>query len=67
MPLPRPARLAIAQAQAKFGANWKRSEHPARTLKVNTSTTDYYAVQQLQLVRFDGKRWVRFGDLVYDQ
>ncbi|MGA7488589.1 MAG: ABC transporter substrate-binding protein [Xanthobacteraceae bacterium] len=36
-------------------------------IRVNTSPTDYYAVQQLQLMRFDGKRWVRFGDLVYDQ
>ena len=36
-------------------------------VKVNTSPTDYYAVQQLQLMRFDGKRWVRFGDLVHDE
>ena len=36
-------------------------------IKVNTSPTDYWAVQQLQLIRFDGKRWVRFGDLVYDE
>jgi branched-chain amino acid transport system substrate-binding protein len=36
-------------------------------IKINTSPTDYYAVQQLQLMRFDGKRWVRFGDLVYDE
>jgi len=36
-------------------------------IKVNTSPTDYWAVQQLQLTRFDGKRWVRFGDLVYDE
>jgi ABC-type branched-subunit amino acid transport system substrate-binding protein len=36
-------------------------------IKINTSPTDYYPVQQLQLVRFDGKRWVRFGDLVYDE
>jgi len=36
-------------------------------IKVNTSPTDYYPVQQLQLVRFDGRRWVRFGDLVYDE
>jgi branched-chain amino acid transport system substrate-binding protein len=35
-------------------------------IKINTSPTDYYPVQQLQLMRFDGKRWVRFGDLVYD-
>jgi ABC-type branched-subunit amino acid transport system substrate-binding protein len=31
-------------------------------IKVNTSPTDYYPVQQLQLMRFDGKRWVRFGE-----
>src|SRR5262245_29713385 len=36
-------------------------------IKVNTSPTDYWAVQQLQLTRFDGKRWVRFGELVYDE
>jgi branched-chain amino acid transport system substrate-binding protein len=34
-------------------------------IKVNASPTDYYPVQQLQLMRFDGKRWVRFGDLLY--
>lgn len=28
-------------------------------IKVNTSPTDYYPVQQLQLMRWDGKRWVR--------
>ena len=36
-------------------------------IKVSTSPTDYYPVQQLQLMRFDGKRLVRFGDLVYDE
>jgi branched-chain amino acid transport system substrate-binding protein len=36
-------------------------------IKVNTSPTDYYPIQQLQLMQFDGKRWVRFGDLVYDE
>jgi branched-chain amino acid transport system substrate-binding protein len=36
-------------------------------IKVNTSPTDYYPVQQLQLMRFDGKRWVRFGDLLYGE
>ena len=33
-------------------------------IKVNTSPTNYYPVQQMQLMRFDGKQWVRFGDLV---
>ena len=36
-------------------------------VKVNTSATDFAPLAQLQLMRFDGKRWVRFGDLVYDQ
>jgi branched-chain amino acid transport system substrate-binding protein len=36
-------------------------------IKVNTSPTDYYPVQNLQLMRFDGKRWVRFGDLVWGE
>ncbi len=31
---------------------------------VNTSATDYMPVKQMQLARFDGKRWVRFGGLV---
>jgi hypothetical protein len=30
-------------------------------IKVSISPTDYYAVQ-LQLVRFDRTRWMRFGD-----
>jgi branched-chain amino acid transport system substrate-binding protein len=36
-------------------------------IKVNTSPTDYYPVQQLQLMRWDGKRWVRFGDVLKDE
>ena len=35
-------------------------------IRVNTSPTDYQAVKQVQLVRFDGKRWVRFGELLGD-
>jgi hypothetical protein len=34
-------------------------------IKVNTSPTDFYPIQQEQLARFDGERWVLFGD-VYD-
>jgi branched-chain amino acid transport system substrate-binding protein len=33
-------------------------------IKINTGPTDYLPVEQVQLVRFDGERWVRFGDLV---
>ena len=36
-------------------------------IKVGTSPTDYYPVQQLQLMRFNGKCWERFGDVVQDE
>ena len=36
-------------------------------IKVDTSPTDYYPVQQLQLMRFNGKRWERFGDVLQDE
>jgi branched-chain amino acid transport system substrate-binding protein len=31
-------------------------------IKISTSPTDYRTIKQLQLQRFDGKRWVRFSD-----
>ena len=30
-------------------------------IRVNTSATDYDPIDQLQLMRFDGKQWIRFG------
>jgi ABC-type branched-subunit amino acid transport system substrate-binding protein len=30
---------------------------------LNTTATDYYPIEQLQLIRFDGMRWVRFGEV----
>ena len=33
-------------------------------IKVNTSATDFYPIEQLQLARFDGKRWVLFGEVI---
>ena len=33
-------------------------------VKINTSPTDYVPVQALQLRRFDGNQWVRFGELI---
>ena len=33
-------------------------------IRVTTSPTDYQPVKQLQLVLFDGKRWVRFGGIL---
>lgn len=31
---------------------------------VNTSPDDFYPIQSEQLSRFDGKSWVRFGDII---
>ena len=35
-------------------------------MRVNTSPTDYRPLKQMQLVRFDGKRYVRIGELLGD-
>jgi len=32
-------------------------------IKINTSPTDFYPIEQEQLAKFDGQRWVRFGPL----
>jgi branched-chain amino acid transport system substrate-binding protein len=47
-------------------ANLKNVEIPMLLpgIKINTSATDFYPIEQLQLERFDGKRWVRFGELL---
>ena len=33
-------------------------------IRLNTSTEDHYPIEQLQLVKFDGKTWVRFGEVL---
>jgi branched-chain amino acid transport system substrate-binding protein len=33
-------------------------------IRVNTSPANYYPVQQMQLMRWSGKQWERFGDLL---
>ncbi len=33
-------------------------------MTVETSPTDFYPLQQMQLARFDGRRWVRFGAVI---
>jgi branched-chain amino acid transport system substrate-binding protein len=33
-------------------------------IKVNTSPTDYYPLKQVQLMKFDGRQWVRFGGVL---
>jgi branched-chain amino acid transport system substrate-binding protein len=33
-------------------------------IKLNTGSEDHYPIEQLQLVKFDGKTWARFGDVL---
>ena len=33
-------------------------------IKANTSATDFYPIEQMQMNRFDGKGLVRFGPLI---
>jgi branched-chain amino acid transport system substrate-binding protein len=33
-------------------------------VRINTGATDYDPIKQVQLMRFDGRQWVRFGDVV---
>jgi branched-chain amino acid transport system substrate-binding protein len=33
-------------------------------IKINTSPTNYHPFTQMQLQKFDGKTWVRFGDVI---
>jgi branched-chain amino acid transport system substrate-binding protein len=33
-------------------------------IKINTSKTNYFPIEQMQMNKFDGTSWIRFGDLV---
>jgi len=47
-------------------ANLKDLEVPGLLpgIRINTSQSDFYPIKQVQLMRFDGKTWVRFGELM---
>ncbi|HZP92946.1 MAG TPA: ABC transporter substrate-binding protein [Burkholderiales bacterium] len=47
-------------------ANLKNFEIPVLLpgIRINTSPTDFYPLEQMQLARFDGKRWVLFGEVL---
>jgi branched-chain amino acid transport system substrate-binding protein len=47
-------------------ANLKDLEIPTLLpgIRINTSPTDFYPIEQVQLIRFDGKTWGRFGELL---
>jgi branched-chain amino acid transport system substrate-binding protein len=50
----------------KEAANIKDLQLPMMLpgIKMNTSPTDYYPIEQMQMMRWDGKQWVRYGDLL---
>lgn len=33
-------------------------------IMINTSPSDYFPIKQAQMMRFDGKQWVRFGEIM---
>jgi branched-chain amino acid transport system substrate-binding protein len=51
----------------KQAANLQNFEVPLLLpgIKINTSPTDFYPIEQEQLAKFDGERWALFGE-VYD-
>jgi len=50
----------------KQAGNLKNLELPLLLpgIRINTSPTDYDPIEQLQLMRFDGKEWVRSGEVL---
>src|SRR5579859_1398716 len=47
-------------------ANLKNFEVPVLLpgVRINTTASDFYPIEQVQLGRFDGKRWVLLGDVL---
>ena len=47
-------------------ANLKNLELPMLLpgVVINTSPTDFYPIQSMQLAKFDGEKWVLFGDVI---
>ena len=33
-------------------------------IKINTSATDFYPIEQMQMMRFNGERWQLFGPVL---
>jgi branched-chain amino acid transport system substrate-binding protein len=70
--------MAIAQALKQAGndlsrdnimkqaANIKDLQLPMMLpgIKMNTSPTDYFPIKNMQMMRWNGKQWVRYGDLL---
>jgi hypothetical protein len=52
-PCPWPQRLSQRRARPAFEG-----------IKVNTSPTDFAPIEQLQMQKFDGEKWNRFGPVM---
>jgi branched-chain amino acid transport system substrate-binding protein len=50
----------------KQAANIRNLELPLLLpgIGVSTSATDYFPIKKMQMIRFDGTTWVRFGDVI---
>jgi branched-chain amino acid transport system substrate-binding protein len=50
----------------RIATNMKDVEFPLLLpgIKVSTGASDYYPIEQLQMMRFDGARWISFGEVV---
>jgi ABC-type branched-subunit amino acid transport system substrate-binding protein len=50
----------------KQAANLKNVEVPMLLpgVKITTGADDFYPIEQMQMLRFDGEKWVLFGDLI---
>jgi branched-chain amino acid transport system substrate-binding protein len=33
-------------------------------IEVNTSATDFYPIEQMQMQKFNGERWEMFGEII---
>ena len=38
--------------------------HALPGIEVNTAPDDYFPIEQMQLMRFDGEAWRLFGDVI---
>jgi branched-chain amino acid transport system substrate-binding protein len=72
------AAMTLVQVLKQCGDDLTRANvmHEAANLKnlklpmllpgivINTSPTDFYPIESMQLARFDGEKWVLFGDVI---
>ena len=50
----------------KQAANLKNFDNPMVLpgIKINTSPTNFHPIKAMQLMKWDGKTWVPFGDII---